>query len=126
MSTEGLGLRFAEALAAKDRRAIAALLGPHVDFKGLTPQKFWEGSTPEDVLDVLFDHWFEEQDHIDRLVDTSEGEPVGDVRRIGYRLRVTTPDGPHLVEQQAYYRADDRIHYLRVLCSGFRPVGADD
>ena len=37
---------------------------------------------------------------------------------------VTTPDGPHAVAQQAYYRVDgDRISYLRVMCSGFRPIG---
>jgi len=36
---------------------------------------------------------------------------------------VSTPDGPHLVEQQAYYSTTDgRISWMRVLCSGFRPA----
>jgi hypothetical protein len=118
-----MGARFAEALAGKDTAALADLLTPQVDFKGLTPRRFWEASTPDEVLGVLFDHWFEQQDHIDALLEVTDGEPVGDVSRVGYRLQVTTPDGPHLVEQQVYYRADDRIHYLRVVCSGFRPVG---
>ena len=33
------------------------------------------------------------------------------------------PQGPHAVEQQAYYRAaGDRISFLRVMCSGYRPL----
>jgi hypothetical protein len=40
-----------------------------------------------------------------------------------WRFAVATPDGPHLVEQQAYCStADGRISWMRVLCSGFRPA----
>jgi hypothetical protein len=43
--------------------------------------------------------------------------------RVAWRFAVTTPDGPHLVEQQAYYSATDgRISWMRVICSGFRPA----
>jgi hypothetical protein len=43
--------------------------------------------------------------------------------RVAWRFAVTTPDGPHLVEQQAYYSTTDgRISWMRVLCSGFRPA----
>ena len=32
------------------------------------------------------------------------------------------PDGPFVVEQQAYYEErDGRIGWMRVICSGFRP-----
>ena len=118
-----LGVRFAAALAAKDRGALTDLLAPEIDFKALTPRKFWEAGTPDAVLEVLFDNWFEEDDHIDQLLGTTNGTPVADTAHVGYQLSVTNPDGPHLVEQQAYYRADgDRISYLRVLCSGYRPV----
>ena len=42
---------------------------------------------------------------------------------IGYRFSVRNPDGRFLVEQQAYLAArDGRIGWMRVLCSGFRPV----
>jgi hypothetical protein len=43
--------------------------------------------------------------------------------RVAWRFAVSTPDGPHLVEQQAYYSTTDgRISWMRVLCSGFRPA----
>jgi hypothetical protein len=48
---------------------------------------------------------------------------VADTRRLGYRFDLELPGGPYVVEQQAYYRTDDRgISYLRILCSGFRPA----
>ena len=46
-----------------------------------------------------------------------------DFDRVAWRFAVSTPDGPHLVEQQAYYSVTDgRISWMRVLCSGFRPA----
>jgi hypothetical protein len=57
------------------------------------------------------------------LVRVTQGDDVEDTHEVGYRLAITNPDGAHTVEQQAYYRADgDRISYLRVVCSGYRPV----
>lgn len=70
MTGPDLGRRFAEAIAAKDAEEITSLLAPDVDFKALTPRKFWEASTPAEVVDVLFDNWFEEQDHIDARSST--------------------------------------------------------
>lgn len=123
MTGEDLGRRFAEAIATKDAATITMLLAPDVDFRALTPRKFWEASTPADVVDVLFDNWFEEQDHIDALVDVTVGTPVEDTQHVGYRFAITNADGAHTVEQQAYFRSDDdRISYLRVVCSGYRPV----
>ena len=123
MTTDSLGVRLAEAIAAKDSDAVTSLLAADVDFRALTPRKFWEASEPAAVLEILFDNWFEESDHIDALVDVTEGADVEDTHEVGYRLAITNPDGAHTVEQQAYYRADgDRISYLRVVCSGYRPV----
>jgi hypothetical protein len=123
---EDLGLRFAQALAAKDTRALSEVLAPDVDFKGLTPNRFWDADTSEGVLEVLFGSWFEEQDEIEMLLEAATDHPVEDTQYVSYRFSVRTPDGPHVVEQQAYYRADgERIGYLRVLCSGFRPLPAD-
>jgi hypothetical protein len=123
MSGNDLGTRFARAIAAKDSDALAALLAPDVDFRALTPRKFWEGATPEEVLEVVFGNWFEEQDHIDALIGVTLGEPVEDTQQVGYRFAITNPAGRHVVEQQAYYRAEgDRIGYLRLVCSGYRPV----
>lgn len=117
-----IGRQFAEALARKDRAALSDLLAPDVSFKGLTPGRFWEAEDPDGVFEIVFGTWFDDQDRIDG-VEVTDGEPVADTEHVGYRLSLTTPDGPHVAAQQAYLRvADDQIVYLRVLCSGFRPV----
>ena len=117
-----LGVRFATALATKDEAAVRAVIADDLDFKALTPRKFWEGGSPDELVDVL-GTWFGPDDHIDELESVAEGDPVADTSRVTYRLRITTPDGPHAVEQQAYYRAaGDRISFLRVMCSGYRPL----
>ncbi|HTU28873.1 MAG TPA: hypothetical protein VMF07_05805 [Solirubrobacteraceae bacterium] len=42
---------------------------------------------------------------------------------MSYRFRGVNPDGPFVIEQQAHYtESDGRITWMRVLCSGFRPV----
>lgn len=117
------GRRFAEAIATRDRDAFAATLSNAVDFKGLTPRRFWEASSPDEVADVVLGTWFEESDHIDAHVVT-DGEDVHDTHLVSYRFDITNDDGRHVVEQQVYYRVDpnDRIDYARVVCSGFRPV----
>jgi hypothetical protein len=119
-----IAVRFATALAGKDSAALRKVLAPDVDFKGLTPRRFWEATDVDEVLDVLFGNWFEKQDRIDGLIEMSTDHPVEDTAHFSYRFAVSTPDGPHVVEQQAYYRAvDGQISWLRVLCSGFRRTG---
>ena len=116
------GERFVAAIAARDAHAMAAVLTPDVDFRGLTPGRFWEGHSPAEVLDVVLGHWFAESDRIEEVSAVEVGDSVGDVHRIGYRFELTNDDGPHTVEQQVYYRlAGDRLSYLRVVCSGFQP-----
>lgn len=124
MSDE-LGVRFVKALAAKDRAGLLDVLAPEVDFRALTPNRFWEAASAEELVDdVLLGVWFEPTDRIDSLAELQTGA-VGGRHRVSYRLMVTNPDGVHLVEQQAYYDAeDDRIAWLRVMCAGFRPADA--
>ncbi|MEU8324606.1 hypothetical protein AB0C33_40135 [Nonomuraea sp. NPDC048881] len=94
MNGDALGAAFARALAAKDRDTLHALLGDPVDFKALTPGAHWDADDPGEVVDrIILGQWFE----------------PGATR--------------HLVEQQVYYGvAGERIAWLRILCSGFRPV----
>jgi hypothetical protein len=116
-----LGADFAHAVAAKDRDRVRALLHPEVDFRGMTPGRFWEGAGPDDLLATL-DQWFEDSDVIEG-VDAIETDGFADRERVGYRLRVRNGDGLHLVEQQAYLsERDGRIGWLRIMCTGFRPV----
>jgi hypothetical protein len=117
-----LGSEFARALAAKDTGRLLELMHPEIDFRGVTPNRFWEASDAEAALAVLLDHWFEDKDEIEAL-ERVESDMVADRERVGYRFSVTNPDGRFLVEQQAYLSdRDGRIDWMRVVCSGFRPA----
>jgi hypothetical protein len=117
-----LGTEFARALAVKDAGRIRELVHPEIDFRGLTPNRFWEATNPDEVLSILFQNWFEETDEI-RTIEQLETDVVVDRERIGYRFAVRNPDGEFLVEQQTYVRErDGRIDWMRVVCSGMRPV----
>ncbi|MGE5407657.1 MAG: hypothetical protein ACM3NV_03500 [Syntrophothermus sp.] len=123
MKAKSLGARFAQALADKDRARIIDLLDPAVDFRGVTPQRFWEASDPQAlVADVLW-QWFEDSDEIEAL-EKVETDAFADRERVGYRFRVRNPEGRFLVEQQLYIAAEaGRISWMRAVCSGFRPLG---
>jgi hypothetical protein len=41
-----LGEQFARALAAKDFTRVSELLHSEVDFRGMTPRRFWEATGP--------------------------------------------------------------------------------
>jgi hypothetical protein len=115
-----LGARFVRALADKDRDELSALLAPQIDFRGLTPSRVWEAGDADAVLSTLFDSWFEAGDEIEQL-QRLETDAFADRERVGYRLAVSNPEGRFVVEQQAYLSGeDDRIKWMRVLCSGFR------
>ena len=116
-----LGERFAHALAAKDADALRGLLHAALDFRAMTPGRFWEASDSGTVIDdILLGQWFEPSDDIKDLVAMETGT-VGRRHRVGYRFRVENPDGTHLVEQQAYYEDEGgRITWLRVICAGFQ------
>jgi hypothetical protein len=118
--------RFAKALATKDRDALLDVLTPDVEVMALTPRKFWEAGTATAFVDeIVLARWFEPHQEIEALeaVDTAEVEGRD---RLTYRVRVRTPDGLFAVEQVAYFDVtDDRISWLRLLCSGYRPLRAD-
>jgi hypothetical protein len=120
--TTTLGADFAHALAAKDASRIADLLHPDIDFRGLTPNRHWDATGTDAVLDVLLQGWFPDKDEI-RSLEHVESEAFADRERVGYRFSVRNPDGDFLVEQQAYLApVDGRIGWIRVVCSGFRPA----
>ena len=118
-----VGEKFARAVAAKDASALLELLAPEVDFRALTPGRFWETSSAAEVVnEVIFGHWFEPTDRIEGIEAIEHGVVV-DRERVGYRFRVTNPKGSFLVEQQAYLSAGNGgIDWLRIVCSGYRRV----
>jgi hypothetical protein len=120
--TTTLGADFARALAAKDSAAIRKLIHPEIDFRGLTPSRSWEASNRDELISILFEDWFEDKDQIEAL-ESVESDSVADRERVGYRFSVNNPDGRHVVEQQAYLaERDGQICWMRVVCSGFRPL----
>jgi len=118
-----VGERFARAIAAKDGEALLELVAPQIDFRALTPGRVWDASSAAEVVDdVILGHWFAPTDQI-VAIEAIDNDVVVDRERVGYRFRVTNEDGEFIVEQQAYLGVeDDAITWLRVMCSGFRPV----
>lgn len=117
------GERFARALAAKDGTALRALLAEDVDFRGMTPNRYWDATGAGAVIDILLGAWFEPDDRIEELISVGGTGGVADREHVVYRLRGRNATGEFLVEQQMYYTAAaGRIAWMRVLCSGFRPV----
>lgn len=117
------GERFARAIAAKDAPALVGLLAPDIDFRAMTPGRVWEADSPAQLVDeVILGKWFEPSDHIE-AIEAIENGAVADRQSVRYRFRVMNDDGAFLVEQQAYLGVeDDGISYLRIMCSGYRPL----
>jgi hypothetical protein len=121
-----LGDDFARAIAAKDADALLELLQPDLDFRAMTPGRFWESRSAAEVVEgFVFGRWFGPADRIDAL-EAVECDAFANRQRVGYRLRVTRDGMPHIVEQQAYFSTDgDRISWLRIMCAGYCPVAAE-
>ena len=117
-----LASRLATALATRDADTLLALFGSEVDFRALTPGRFWQASSPDVIVrEIILGAWFEPTDVV-RQVEWAETVPVAGRTRLGYRLRVTSPGGNCTVEQQAYVElTGGRITWLRLVCSGFIP-----
>ena len=122
--TDHVGRRFAQALADKDAAGLKALLRPDVDFRAMTPGRFWESSDVDEIVDqTILGTWFDPERQITELVNV-DTDSIGSVERVGYRFTVVRPDGDFTIEQQAYYQTDGAtIAWLRIMCSGFLPLG---
>ncbi|MGW5714676.1 hypothetical protein ACWEVP_00815 [Amycolatopsis sp. NPDC003865] len=117
------GEKFAHALAARDSAGLHAVLAGEVDFAALTPGRHWSATDPAEIVDdVILGRWFGPGRTIHELCSVTTGR-VADCEHVTYRLRVGRDGADHLVEQQAYYTAQNgEIGWLRVLCSGYRAL----
>ena len=121
-ATETLGVRLAAAIEVRDRTALRDLFATPVQFRAVTPRRFWDAETPTDVADIVLGTWFDESKQVTH-VSIVEDDMVGEVSKISYRMSVATESGPTVVEQVAYYSVhDDRITLVRLVCSGFQSV----
>jgi ketosteroid isomerase-like protein len=112
---------FVEAILARDFARACDLLHPDIDFRAMTPNRVWEADDPAGVQNVLR-AWFEHPERDVERVDPTEPASVEDTLRVGWRVYGSGAGGPFVYEQQAYVREhDDRVVWLRVMCSGPRP-----
>lgn len=119
----GVGRAFAEALLAKEWGHLESLVHGEIDFRGLTPRKQWEASTPKDLIDSVFTQWFGPTVDIYEVTDIAS-DSIVDRHRVVYRFRVRSDGNDYVCEQTAYFdEADGKIVTLRILCTGFLPVG---
>jgi hypothetical protein len=119
-TASALGPRFAQALAARDSDALRSVLHPDVDFRALTPNRFWEAHDHDAVLDIVFGHWFAPPDEVDEVV-LLESDAFADREQLRFRFRGRNGDGPMVVEQQAFLaERDGLIGWMRIVCSGQR------
>ena len=116
-----LGEQLAQRVMRKVFEGLRELFHPEIDYMGMTPGQFWEGSDPNDVIDIYRD-WFEEMDEV-VSVELIQTDVVADRERVGYRFIAKNANGNYLVEQQAYLsELDGKIKWLRVMCTGMRPI----
>jgi len=120
------GERFAQALAQQDTDALCAVLADTVDFQALTPRRHWQASTGRQAAEeIILGMWFDAGTQILDLCSVVTGR-VADCEHVAYRMRVREDGDDYLVEQQAYYRTEGpRISWMRILCSGFQPIAAE-
>ena len=111
----------AQAVAARDFVAARALLHPEINFRGMTPARAWEADDPDGVERILRT-WLEHPERQVEQIAPTEPVAVADTMRVGWLVRGQMGDGPFTFEQQAYVRErDERIGWLRVMCTGPRP-----
>jgi hypothetical protein len=117
-----LGADFAQALLAKDFDRVRKVVDPAIDFRALTPRRSWEPAGVDELIDEVLERWFDSWKELHCLASIETGE-VGDRHRVAYRFEGQNQDGPFVVEQQVYYEVSgERISWMRILCSGARPV----
>ena len=117
-----VGGLFLEALAARDFDRLADCLTPAATMRALTLGGLTEYDGASDIADRMRS-WFGGAEAYE-VLDGTVGD-VGGRMHLSWRLRMhPTPWGDdtwHVVEQQAYLRAGERIEAIDLLCSGFQP-----
>jgi hypothetical protein len=123
VTESSIATAFVDAIVAQDVGRAAALLHPEIDFRAMTPNRVWEAEDPAGVEAVLR-AWLDDPDEEVHGIEPTEPSRIVDRLRVGWLVRISDADGPHVFEQQAYVRERDaRIDWMRVICSGPIPAG---
>ena len=117
-----LGGQLLEALAARDFDRMPDCFDPTATMRALLPSGPAEVQGASQIVDRL-KSWFGGAEGFE-VLDGTVGEVAGRLH-VSWRLRLhPTPwgdDAWHVVEQQSYLRASERIDAIDLLCSGFQP-----
>ena len=117
--------RLVEAIAARDYKAIYKELTADVRFRYLVPKGPGQLAGAADVT-AKYLGWFGDADPLEVL--RVGVEPIGDRTSVRYRFLVRRYGEWEVIEQQIFVDEDEqgRIAALDLLCSGFRPAGAEE
>ena len=117
-----IGGLFLETLAVRDFDRMADCFTPDATMRALIPPGLSECDGATQIVDSIRS-WFGGATEFE-VLDGTVGEVGGRVH-VSWRLRMhPTPwgdDSWHVIEQQAYLRAGQRIEAIDLLCSGFQP-----
>ena len=117
-----VGGLFLEALAQRDFAHMSECFDPAATMRALLPNGPAEFQGAAQIAEN-FQCWFGNAEAFE-VLDGTVGE-VGNRLHLAWRLRLRpTPWGDddwHIIEQQAYVQADERIDAIDLLCSGFMP-----
>jgi TusA-related sulfurtransferase len=116
---------FLRALVAREFTAAQSALAPDVRLRMLVPPGFMTDEGAEATIG-WFRSWFAEADPFQ--VESSSAQEVEGRAAVTYRLRLRRADGWRLIEQHLMLDvgADGRVEAIDLLCSGFRPIAADE
>ena len=111
-----------DAIVARDFARVVALLHAEIDFRAMTPNRVWEAEAPAGVEAVLRE-WLDDPDKDVEGIEATKPVSIEGTMRVGWLVRFSDADGPHIFEQQAYVRERDaQIGWMRVMCSGAIPL----
>ena len=117
-----VGGLFLEAIAERAFTRMAACFAPSATMRALLPSGPTEFHGVTQIVD-RFQHWFGDAERFE-VLDGTVGD-IGNRLHISWRLHLRPApwddDRWHVLEQQAYARASERIDTLDLLCSGLMP-----
>ena len=119
LTRHDVGERWAAALRSADFAGLGRCLAPDVRIRAVLPFRFADASGRDEAV-ALLREWLGGERGFAVLAASSG--MVGDVLRLGYRVRISGPE-PCLMEQHGYARVGaGGITDLRLVCSGWIPV----
>lgn len=117
-----VGGLFLEALAIRDFERMADCFTPQATMRALIPPGLSECEGSPQIIESIRS-WFGGAKEFE-VLDGTVGA-IGSRVHVSWRLRMhPTPwgdDNWHVIEQQAFLRAGQRIDAIDLLCSGFQP-----